>query len=80
MHPTTRKELKEALRLRKSHPGLSQDELAKLVSKKAHGDEDYLNPRSPVGLVMYQTYLGGIEVASQFSQLMFAGVDMTEGY
>jgi hypothetical protein len=80
MHDTTRMEIDEALRQRESSPGLDQEELVRRCSGHAHGDEEYLNPNSPVGITIWHVYLGGVEAASHFSQVMFAGVDMTEGY
>lgn len=81
MHQTTRLEIDEALRQREHSPGLSSIELVWRCSAHAHeGDGDYLNPRSAIGLVLYQVYLGGLAAASHFSVHTMAGVDVTEGY
>lgn len=80
MNPETRTEFEEALRLRETERYFTPEQLVALVSEKTHNDAEYINPNSPVGLVLYHAYLGGIEAASHFSKMVLAGVDMTEGW
>lgn len=79
MHDQTRAELNAALYLREHEPGLDHETLIERIDLEVYG-EKYTNPNSPVGLVLYQTYLGGIEAASMFSKVTLAGVDVTEGF